>query len=306
MGCQKNIAKQIVAKKGDYLLMVKGNQPKLLEAIEIAFIDQHGVESVDRSALVERGHGRTVGQIASVLSAKGIVDPGDWPKCVTIGRIDSMRVVGDKESDLERRYHQLARPLRRATGCRGASALGRGEPASLDPRRQLQRGRQHGRQGQCAAEPVDAAQDRAQHHPRRQDRHAQEGGLRLKRKGRRGMTGAGAHAGDQINMLGECGARIVPTMHRFRSPARPRWRSSVRLWIILGISACAGGWRPIWHAVEVERCGSGWMNGALRRIIRPPPRWMSGRAEACKGGVAALDERVRSARAGRDRRRAFA
>ena len=67
MGCQKSIAKQIVAKKGDYLLMVKGNQPKLLEAIETAFIDQHGVESVDRSALVERGHGRTVGQIASVL-----------------------------------------------------------------------------------------------------------------------------------------------------------------------------------------------------------------------------------------------
>ena len=111
MGCQKSIAKQIVAKKGDYLLMVKGNQPKLLEAIEIAFIDQHGVESVDRSALVERGHGRTVGQIASVLSAKGIVDPADWPKCVTIGRIDSMRVVGDKESDLERRYYISSRAL---------------------------------------------------------------------------------------------------------------------------------------------------------------------------------------------------
>ena len=59
--------------------------------------------SVDRSALVERGHGRTVGQIASVLSAKGIVDPADWPKCVTIGRIDSMRVVGEKESDLGKR-----------------------------------------------------------------------------------------------------------------------------------------------------------------------------------------------------------
>ena len=36
------------------------------------------------------------------------------------------------------------------------------------------------------------------------NRHAQEQ-PRLKRKGQRGMTGCGAHAGDQINMLGECG-----------------------------------------------------------------------------------------------------
>ncbi len=111
MGCQKSIAKQIVAKKGDYLLMVKGNQPKLLEAIETAFIDQHGVESVDRSPLVERGHGRTVGQIASVLPAKGIVDPAEWHKCMTIGRIDSIRSVGDKESGLERRYYISSRAL---------------------------------------------------------------------------------------------------------------------------------------------------------------------------------------------------
>ena len=94
----------IIAKKGDYLLMVKGNQPKLLEAIEIAFIDQHDVKSVDRSALVERGHGRTVGQIASVLSAKGIINPGDWPNCVTIGRIDSMRVVDEKEATICRAF----------------------------------------------------------------------------------------------------------------------------------------------------------------------------------------------------------
>jgi len=50
-------------------------------------------------------------QIASVLSAKGIVDPADWPKCVTIGRIDSMRVVGDKESELERHYYISSRAL---------------------------------------------------------------------------------------------------------------------------------------------------------------------------------------------------
>jgi predicted transposase YbfD/YdcC len=111
MGCQKNIARQITAKGGDYLLMVKGNQPSLMEAIEMAFISQHEALGVDRQSQVEKSHGRTVGQIAAVLPAKGIVDLADWPKCLTIGRIDSIRKVGDKESDLERRYYISSRAL---------------------------------------------------------------------------------------------------------------------------------------------------------------------------------------------------
>jgi len=92
--------------------MVKGNQPTLPEAIETNFIDQHEVESVDRQSQVEKSHGRLVGQITSVLPAKGIVDWADWPKCKTIGRIDSIRKVGDKESDLKRRYCISSRVLR--------------------------------------------------------------------------------------------------------------------------------------------------------------------------------------------------
>ena len=111
MGCQKSIARQITAKGGDYLLAVKGNQPTLLDAIETTFIDQHEAEGVDRQSQVEKSHGRLVGQIASVLPAKGIVDLADWPKCKTIARIDSIRKVGDKESDMERRYYISSRVL---------------------------------------------------------------------------------------------------------------------------------------------------------------------------------------------------
>ena len=111
IGCQKSIAKQIIAKKGDYLLMVKGNQPKLLAAIETVFIDQYRSEIVDRNRLVDRALGRTVGQIASVLPAKGIVDPAEWLKCATIGRIGALRVVGGKESELEQRYCISSRTL---------------------------------------------------------------------------------------------------------------------------------------------------------------------------------------------------
>jgi len=111
MGCQKSIARQITAKGGDYLLMVKGNQPSLMDAIESTFIDQHEAAGVDRQSQVEKSHGRLVGQIASVLPAQGVVDLTDWPKCKTIGRIDSLRKVGDKESGLERRYYISSRNL---------------------------------------------------------------------------------------------------------------------------------------------------------------------------------------------------
>ncbi|MDP3639362.1 MAG: ISAs1 family transposase [Azonexus sp.] len=39
MGCQKAIARKIVAKGGDYLLMVKGNQPGLLDKVSAAFTE---------------------------------------------------------------------------------------------------------------------------------------------------------------------------------------------------------------------------------------------------------------------------
>ncbi len=111
MGCQKRIAAQITKKKGDYLLMVKGNQPSLLAAIEAAFISEHVAENVDRLTHTEKSHGRILSQIASVLPSQGTVNVADWPQCKTIGRIDSLRVVGSKESELERRYYISSRKL---------------------------------------------------------------------------------------------------------------------------------------------------------------------------------------------------
>ncbi|EXI84562.1 MAG: Transposase [Candidatus Accumulibacter regalis] len=111
MGCQKNIARQITDQGGDYLLAVKGNQPALLEAIETDFIDQYQSEAVDRHRQIHKSRGRVVGQIASVLPAEGTVDLADWPKCKTIGLVDSLRKVGDQESNFERRYYISSREL---------------------------------------------------------------------------------------------------------------------------------------------------------------------------------------------------
>jgi predicted transposase YbfD/YdcC len=111
MGCQKRIAQQIITKGGDYLLMVKGNQPSLQKAIETSFISHQDAEGVDRQSHAEKSHGRIIGQVTSVLPAHGRVDLIDWPKCKTIGRIDSMRVIGGQESELEQRYYISSRDL---------------------------------------------------------------------------------------------------------------------------------------------------------------------------------------------------
>ena len=109
MGCQKAIARQIVGKQADYLLTVKGNQPGVLQAIQDAFADQQ--DAVMHIADLDTGHGRIVAQRCSVLPATGIVPEADWPGCAVIGRIDSLRQVKGKTSELEQRYYISSRNL---------------------------------------------------------------------------------------------------------------------------------------------------------------------------------------------------
>lgn len=109
MGCQKNIAAQIVGKGGDYLLAVKGNQPTLHARLEAFFID-HG-NALATHEQVEKSHGRLVIQLARTAPVQGLADPGEWAMCKTFGRVDSFRVVGGKPSELEQRYYISSREL---------------------------------------------------------------------------------------------------------------------------------------------------------------------------------------------------
>jgi predicted transposase YbfD/YdcC len=109
MGCQKVIASQIVAQGGDYLLAVKGNQAGLLQSIQDAFLDRKG--EAPRHEGFEKSHGRIVCQLASVLPAEGLVDRAAWPNCQVVGRIDSVRKVGDKAGEFEQRYYIASRAL---------------------------------------------------------------------------------------------------------------------------------------------------------------------------------------------------
>jgi predicted transposase YbfD/YdcC len=111
MGCQKAIARKIIDKGGDYLLMVKGNQPGLLTQVSEAFVTAQR-ESMPRHEHIEKSHGRLVTQITWTAPATwAAVDMQEWPNCTTIAMVASLRQVGDKTSDLEQRYYIASRAL---------------------------------------------------------------------------------------------------------------------------------------------------------------------------------------------------
>lgn len=109
MGCQREIAKQIVEKDADYLLAVKGNQERLEQAISQTFNsgminDYDG----DKYCIQEQGHGRTETRLAMVSHDTGLLGDiaFDWPKLKTIGMVASIRQEGDKPAEsLSIRYY---------------------------------------------------------------------------------------------------------------------------------------------------------------------------------------------------------
>ncbi len=89
MGCQKEIAKQIVNQKADYILSVKGNQGNLLQNIEDSF-KYLKAESVTEE--LDMGHGRVETRKCSVIidfqSIEGLTQ---WIGLKAIAKIESER-----------------------------------------------------------------------------------------------------------------------------------------------------------------------------------------------------------------------
>lgn len=96
MGCQKEIASQIRSQGADYLLGVKGNQPKLLAAIETYVSnalerDYTGIDH-DLFETSERSHGREESRscyVFPVTAAMGL--PGGWKDVKSVVMVVSER-----------------------------------------------------------------------------------------------------------------------------------------------------------------------------------------------------------------------
>ena len=125
MGCQKEIAKEIVTRKGDYILPVKGNQGNLECAIE-AFFDDHLEDDfarvkVSRFETNERCHGRQEHRCyLQVDVPESLPGRKNWADLKTLGMVIRTREINGKEtgevqfyiSSLKRKVKLFARAVR--------------------------------------------------------------------------------------------------------------------------------------------------------------------------------------------------
>jgi predicted transposase YbfD/YdcC len=106
-GCQKEIAKQIRAEGGDYLLAVKGNQPTLHDAVYAVFDracegDFAGVEH-DGHEEVDDAHGRHEERYTTVIyDPQGL--PPEWPDVAAVILVGREREVKGVRTDSAHYY----------------------------------------------------------------------------------------------------------------------------------------------------------------------------------------------------------
>jgi predicted transposase YbfD/YdcC len=122
MGCQREIAQQILDQGGDYVLALKGNQGTLHRDVELSFRaaqadDFTGIEH-DQAPTVGKGHGRIETRQFTVIDDPTVLtwlqDHHAWPGLEAIGMVRAERRVEGKYA-VEDRYYLLSRALAGST-----------------------------------------------------------------------------------------------------------------------------------------------------------------------------------------------
>jgi len=114
MGCQKEIARQIVAQGGDYVLALKANQPSLSQDVRL-FLDDWAAGNLSVAGCTHRTfdgeHGRQetrcywfTEEVAWLVERHGA---GTWAQLASIGMVESQRRNGGPGTPVtaERRYY---------------------------------------------------------------------------------------------------------------------------------------------------------------------------------------------------------
>jgi len=101
IGCQRDIAEKIIAKKADYVLALKGNQGTLREDVELFAAEQkaNGFKHthVSRHQTVDGDHGRIETRTYTALhDIAWLKQRHAWPGLNGIVMVESTREIGDK------------------------------------------------------------------------------------------------------------------------------------------------------------------------------------------------------------------
>jgi len=109
MGCQRNIAKKIIAKKADYIIALKGNQAGLQEDVKL-FADEQKASgfkdaTISRHQTVDGDHGRIETRTYTAIhDVEWLQERHDWPGLKGVVVVESQREIDDKISTETRFY----------------------------------------------------------------------------------------------------------------------------------------------------------------------------------------------------------
>ena len=101
MGCQREIAEQILTKKADYVLALKGNQGTLREDVEVFAAEQraNGFKDtkVSRHQTVDGDHGRIETRTYTAIhEVTWLQERHEWPGLKGVVMVESTREIGEK------------------------------------------------------------------------------------------------------------------------------------------------------------------------------------------------------------------
>ena len=109
MGCQREIAKQIIDKKADYVLALKGNQGSLREDVELFAAEQKARgfadTTISQDTTIDGDHGRIETRTTTVIhDVEWLRERHNWPGLNAVVMLESSREVGGKTEQETRFY----------------------------------------------------------------------------------------------------------------------------------------------------------------------------------------------------------
>src|SRR5438876_4423736 len=101
MGCQRDIADNILAKKADYILALKGNQGTLCEDVEVFVAEQKARDfqdtEISRHETVDGDHGRIETRTYTAIhDVAWLQERHEWPGLRGVVMVESRREIGEK------------------------------------------------------------------------------------------------------------------------------------------------------------------------------------------------------------------
>ncbi|MGZ5011787.1 MAG: ISAs1 family transposase [Methylobacter sp.] len=105
IGCQKVIAEQVIQEKADYVLALKDNHPQLYDDVSLWLDTQAEKGTLEVHETVEKDHGRLeIRRYSLSRDIAWLLQKPQWTGLQAVGRVESIRIIGDKTST-EYRYY---------------------------------------------------------------------------------------------------------------------------------------------------------------------------------------------------------